>query len=97
MKIFTGKVVSAKRAKTVTVAVENVVVHPLYKKRFRRVTKYSVHDDKNAKVGDRVRFAASRPYSKTVKWSIVEVLSGVGVKKVEKGGRGAKSASSESK
>lgn len=74
MKIFIGRVVNTKRMKTVTVAVESVFVHPIYKKRFRRVRKYSVHDETGAKVGDRVKFAASRPYSKTVKWNIIEVL-----------------------
>lgn len=75
MKIFTGKVTGIKRAKTATVEVENVVVHPLYKKRFRRVRKYSVHDEKGVKVGDVVKFAASRPYSKTVKWNVLEVVA----------------------
>lgn len=95
MKIFTGKVVNTKRAKTIAVAVENIFIHPLYKKRFRRIRKYSVHDEKGAKVGDSVKFTASRPYSKTVKWNIIEVLSGVGVKKGGKGRRGTNGASSE--
>jgi small subunit ribosomal protein S17 len=80
MRIFTGKVISTKRSKTVSVAVESVFVHPIYKKRFRRLKKYSVHDEKGVKVGDRVKFIASRPYSKTVKWNIIEVL-------LEKGGK----------
>ncbi len=80
MKIFTGSVVNTKRSKTVTVAVENIFVHPIYKKRFRRVRKYSVHDDKGAKLGDRVKFAASRPYSRTVKWNIIEILQKTRVK-----------------
>ena len=74
MKIFTGKVIAAKMAKTATVAVERVVIHPLYKKRFRRDTKYQVHDELGVKIGDTVKFAASKPYSKTKKWKILEVV-----------------------
>ncbi len=74
MKIFTGKVIAAKMAKTATVAVERVVIHPLYKKRFRRDTKYQVHDELGVKIGDTVKFAASKPYSKTKKWKIIEVV-----------------------
>ncbi len=75
MKIFTGKVIANKMAKTATVAVERVIIHPLYKKRFRRDTKYQVHDEIGVKVGDTVKFAGSRPYSKTKKWIIIEVVS----------------------
>lgn len=78
MKIFTGKIIATKNAKTATVAVERVVVHPLYKKRFRRDTKYQVHDEIGVKFGDMVKFTASRPYSKTKKWKIIKV---VGAKK----------------
>lgn len=75
MKIFTGRVLATKMAKTATVAVERVVIHPLYKKRTRRDTKYQVHDEIAVKVGDVVKFAASRPYSKTKKWKIIEIVS----------------------
>lgn len=71
MKIFTGKVIATKTAKTAVVSVERVVVHPLYKKRFRRDKKYQVHDEKGVKVGDVVKFSASKPYSKTKKWRII--------------------------
>lgn len=73
-KIFTGKVVATKTAKTATVAVERVIIHPLYKKRFRRDTKYQVHDELGVKVGDAVNFVASRPYSKTKKWKITGLV-----------------------
>lgn len=76
MKIFKGKVVGTKMSKTATVAVERVVVHPLYKKRFRRDTKYQVHDEFGVKVGDTVKFTACKPYSKTKKWKITEVVKG---------------------
>ncbi len=73
MKILTGKVISTKMSKTATVAVERVVIHPLYKKRFKKIRKYHVHDENSvAKVGDRVKFVASRPFSKLKKWRILE-------------------------
>lgn len=73
MKVFVGKVVSTKMPKTATVAVERMVVHPIYKKRFKRIRKYHVHDENSiAKVGDKVKFVASRPYSKLKKWVILE-------------------------
>lgn len=75
MKIFTGRVTATKMAKTATVAVERVVVHPMYKKRFRRDTKFQVHDEIGAKVNDVVKFTASKPYSKTKKWKILEIVS----------------------
>ena len=82
MRSFTGKVVSTKMSKTATVAVERVVVHPLYKKRLKRVKKYHVHDEIGVKVGDNVIFVDSRPYSKLKKWKIVEI-----VKKETKGAK----------
>lgn len=74
MKIFTGKIVSIKTDKTATVEVTRVVVHPVYKKRFRRVKKYQVHNELKAKEGNTVRFVASRPYSKLKKWKIIEIV-----------------------
>lgn len=75
MKIFAGRVVSTKMAKTAKVAVESVVVNTLYKKRFKRVKNYLVHDEIGANVGQTVRFVASKPYSKLKKWKIVELVS----------------------
>jgi small subunit ribosomal protein S17 len=46
----------------------------MYKKRFRRDTKFQVHDEFGTKVGDLVKFAASKPYSKTKKWKVLEVI-----------------------
>lgn len=74
MKIFTGKIVSIKTDKTATAEVTRVVVHPVYKKRFRRAKKYQVHNEMKAKEGETVRFAASRPYSKLKKWKIIEIV-----------------------
>lgn len=74
MKIFMGKVIATKVAKTATVAVESIKVHPLYKKRFKRDTKFQVHDELGVKVGDSVKFVASKPYSKVKKWKVIEVI-----------------------
>jgi small subunit ribosomal protein S17 len=74
MKIFTGKVIATKTAKTATVSVERMIIHPLYKKRQKRSTKYQVHDEIGVKVGDQVKFTDSRPYSKSKKWKIAEVV-----------------------
>ncbi len=84
MKIFKGKVVSTKMAKTATVVVERILVHPIYKKRFKRVRKFQVHDELGVKVGDRVSFAATKPVSKLKKWKIRKVL---GEKKKEEKGK----------
>ena len=72
MKIFTGVVISKKMDKTATVAVERVVVHPLYKKRFKRSKKYHVQDDFGVEVGQRVQFVACKPISKSKRWKIIE-------------------------
>lgn len=74
MKIFTGKVIGKKMGKTATVAVARVEIHPLYKKRFIRDRKYQVHDEMNAQIGDVVKFSDSKPYSKTKKWKITEIV-----------------------
>jgi small subunit ribosomal protein S17 len=73
MKIFTGKVISTNMAKTATVAVESIIRHPVYKKRLKRVRKFHVHDTLGAKVGDRVKFVATKPISKLKKWTITEI------------------------
>lgn len=74
MKIFRGTVIATKMVGTATVAVERVVVHPLYKKRFKRDKKYQVHDELGAVVGDKVRFVASKPYSKSKKWKVTKIV-----------------------
>jgi len=71
MKVFTGKVISTKMDKTATVLVERVVLHPVYKKRYKRTRKYHVHDEVGVDVGQEVNFVASKPYSKTKRWKIV--------------------------
>jgi small subunit ribosomal protein S17 len=74
MIILSGKVISKKMEKTVTVVVERIVVHPMYKKRFRRSKKYHVHDTFGAEVGQTVKFVASKPYSRSKRWKIIEVV-----------------------
>ncbi|MFG1824875.1 30S ribosomal protein S17 [Microbispora bryophytorum] len=70
-----GLVVSDKMDKTVVVAVEDRVKHPLYGKVIRRTTKYKAHDEQNAcGVGDRVLLMETRPLSATKRWRIVEIL-----------------------
>jgi small subunit ribosomal protein S17 len=71
-----GKVVSSKMQKSIVVAVERRVAHPLYKKYFRRTTKFYAHDEKNeANVGDTVKIMETRPLSKLKRWRLVEVVT----------------------
>ena len=74
MKIFRGKVISTLMAKTATVALHRVVVHPFYGKRYRKTKKYHLHDTLGVKVGDEVKFVASKPYSKLKKWKVIEII-----------------------
>ncbi len=71
-----GMVVSDVADKTVTVSVETLVQHPLYKKRLRRSKKFLVHDERNeAHVGDTVRIIETRPLSKRKRWRLARVVS----------------------
>lgn len=70
-----GNVVSNKMNKTVVVAVERSVIHPVYKKVLRRLTKLKAHDEGNVcKVGDRVELSETRPISKDKHWRVVQVM-----------------------
>lgn len=70
-----GNVISNKMNKTVVVAVERSVIHPVYKKVLRRVTKLKAHDEENVcKVGDRVQMIETRPISKHKHWRVVRVM-----------------------
>ena len=74
-KTRTGKVVSDKMDKTIVVAIENHVTHPLYKKIIKRTFKLKAHDEKNeCKIGDRVRVMETRPLSKDKHWRLVSVI-----------------------
>ncbi len=70
-----GKVVSDKTDKTITVLVETYKKDPLYGKRVKYSKKYAAHDEKNeAKVGDTVRIAETRPLSRTKRFRLVEIV-----------------------
>jgi small subunit ribosomal protein S17 len=74
-KVREGLVVSDKMDKTVVVAVEDRVKHPLYGKVLRRTSKLKAHDEQNsAGVGDRVLLMETRPLSATKRWRLVEIL-----------------------
>ena len=71
-----GMVVSNKSDKTVTVSVETLVRHPLYKKRVRRSKRFLVHDERNeARVGDTVRIIETRPLSARKRWRLANIVS----------------------
>ena len=77
-KIRTGVVTSNKMAKTITVAVERKVKHPMYGKFLKKTTKFHAHDEKNeCSIGDTVKIMESRPLSKTKRWRLVEVVEKV--------------------
>ena len=70
-----GVVASNKMDKTITVAVERKVKHPIYGKFVKKTTKFHAHDDKNeCNIGDVVRIMETRPLSKTKRWRLVEVV-----------------------
>lgn len=73
-----GIVTSNKMTKTITVAVERKVKHPIYGKFVKKTTKFHAHDEKNeASIGDIVRIMETRPLSKTKRWRLVEVVEKV--------------------
>ena len=75
IRTLQGRVVSDKMDKSITVAVERKVKHPLYGKYIRRTTKLMAHDEtNNAHIGDTVRIMETRPLSKNKRWRLVEVL-----------------------
>ena len=74
-KTNVGRVVSNKMDKTIVVAVEDSVKHPLYKKIIKRTVKLKAHDENNeCTIGDRVRVMETRPLSKENRWRLVEVI-----------------------
>lgn len=74
-KTRVGRVVSDKMDKTIVVAVEDNVKHPLYKKIVKRTTKLKAHDENNeCKIGDRVKVMETRPLSKEKRWRLVEII-----------------------
>ena len=74
-KTRTGKVISNKMDKTIVVAVQDNVKHPLYNKIVKRTYKLKAHDENNeCGIGDRVRVMETRPLSKTKRWRLVEII-----------------------
>ena len=74
-KTRVGKVVSDKMDKTIVVAIEDNVKHPLYKKIVKRTYKLKAHDENNeCNIGDRVRVMETRPLSKDKRWRLVEII-----------------------
>jgi len=70
-----GKVTSNKMQKTITVAVDRKVKHPIYGKFVNRTTKFKAHDETNtAGIGDTVRIMETRPLSKDKRWRLVEII-----------------------
>ena len=77
-KIRIGVVSSNKMDKTVTVAVERKVKHPIYGKFVKKTTRFHAHDEKNeCTIGDIVRIMETRPLSKTKRWRLVEIVEKV--------------------
>jgi small subunit ribosomal protein S17 len=74
-KVRVGRVVSDKMDKTIVVAVETFVTHPLYKKQIRKTTRFKVHDENNeCRIGDVVKIMETRPLSKDKNWRLVNVI-----------------------
>ena len=70
-----GVVVSSKMDKTITVAIERKVPHPIYKKYFKKTTKLMAHDEKQeCGLGDKVKIMETRPPSKNKRWRLVEIV-----------------------
>ena len=77
-RTLTGKVVSDKMDKTITVLVETYKTHPLYSKRVKYSKKYKAHDENNeCNIGDIVKIMQTRPLSKQKRWRLVEILERV--------------------
>jgi small subunit ribosomal protein S17 len=74
-KTRVGVVVSNKMQKTITVAIERRVSHPIYKKYFKKTTKLMAHDEKSeCKIGDKVKIMETRPMSLKKRWRLVEIV-----------------------
>jgi len=74
-KVKTGKVVSDKMDKTIVVAVERLVQHPLYKKSIKKTVRFKAHDENNeSHIGDIVEVMETRPLSKDKRWRVTQVI-----------------------
>ena len=74
VKTKTGRVVSDKMEKTIVVAVENVITHPLYKKRIKQTRRFQAHDENSeAHIGDVVTIGETRPISKNKTYRLLQI------------------------
>lgn len=77
-KVRVGFVVSNKMKKTITVAIERRVPHPIYKKYYKKTTKLMAHDENEiCNVGDKVKIMETRPLSKKKRWRLVDIIEKV--------------------
>ena len=77
-KTRVGKVLSNKMDKTIIVSEEKKVMHPIYKKYYKKTTKFAAHDPKNiCDIGDKVKIMETRPLSRTKRWRLVEIVEKV--------------------
>ncbi len=77
-KVRVGVVVSNKMQKTITVAIERKVKHPIYKKYYKKTKKLFAHDEKNiCNIGDLVKVMETRPLSKIKRWRLIEIIEKV--------------------
>ena len=75
-KTRVGMVVSDKMDKTVVVAIQDNVKHPLYKKIIKRTVKFKAHDEKNeCSIGDKVEIMETRPLSKDKRWRVTQIIA----------------------
>jgi len=73
-----GKVVSNKMDKSIIVAIERKIMHPIYKKYFKKTTRFMAHDQNNvANIGDTVKIMETRPLSARKRWRLIEVIEKV--------------------
>ena len=74
-KVKIGKVVSDKMDKTVVIAIERLVQHPLYKKSIKKTVRFKAHDENNdSHTGDIVSIMETRPLSKDKRWRLLEII-----------------------
>ncbi len=74
-KLRVGRVISNKMQKSIVVAIERKIAHPIYKKYYRRTSTLMVHDEKReAGVGDLVKVMETRPLSKRKRWRLIEIV-----------------------
>lgn len=74
-KVKIGKVISDKMDKTIVVAIERLVQHPLYKKSIKKTVKFKAHDENNdSHIGDIVEVMETRPLSKDKRWRVTQII-----------------------